>query len=235
MTLPKALRDQPCDACGRKPVVGVRPGPWGASDALLLCLDCVKENDMAKAKNKTKPEAEVRGHANGKRHGEKAPRPGEPQRIERKRYTTKLPCSIPAELVVERADEQAKAWREREELMADNRERNSQFRERRAHFDKRLSELATAVEQHTETRDVECVDYLENGHIITVRQDTLEPVGLPKAATAEDLEERIFEKIDKANGEAWTEGENPAPKDDGVLASAFGVPEAVAGDQAEAE
>lgn len=188
---------------------------------------------MVKAKKSSKKRAAGRATAAPARspkkpHGAKAPAANEPERVERRRFTEKLPCAIAPEIVVLRADEQAKTWREREELMADNRERNAMFREQRAHLDKKLGELATSVEQHTESLAVDCVEYLVRDQIEVWRQDTLEMV-TTRPATSEDLQEKIFDKIDKAkaegNGEPWSEGENPAPKDDGVLKSAFGVPD----------
>jgi hypothetical protein len=156
----------------------------------------------------TSGEPEAKKMANGAarpKGSRNKPRAPGPERIERKRYTTKLPCPIAPEIVVMRADEQAKTWREREKLMAENRERNTEFREQRAHLDKKLGELATSVAQHTEVRDVEVVEYLVSGtgNIKVERQDTMEVVET-KAASKDDLQESIFSKIDKANAQQET-------------------------------
>jgi hypothetical protein len=160
-----------------------------------------------KTKKKGAPEAPKK-KANGAAKKAKAP---ERERLERRRYTTKLPCAIAPEIVVMRADDLAKAVREREELMAANRERNAEFREKRAHVDEEISNLATAVEQHEESRDVEVVEYLVSGtgNIEVVRQDTLEVVET-KAATKDDLQESIFGKIDAAK-ERGKRDTDPAP------------------------
>lgn len=187
-----------------------------------------------KTKKKSKPpirvtsgEPEGKAKSNGSRNKAK---PAERARIERKRYNTKLPVAIPPELVVLRADELAKAVREREAHAEEHRARMADDREKRAHFDEKISELATAVEQHTETREVEVVEYLVEGtgNLEVVRQDTLEVIET-KAASAEDLQESIFAKIDKAKGE-----DKASPKREAnskIVEDVFGVPSALEDDE----
>ena len=175
-----------------------------------------------KTPKKSKTEAAVRGHANGKAHGVKAEPAGTAERIERKRYKTKLPCPIEPALVVLKADELAVVVRKMEEHRMAKRNVLAKFRDEKAQLEENLSELATAVEQHTVTRDVECVDYLERGHIVTVRQDTLEQVGEPKAASAEDLQEKIFTKIEAARAAAERE---PTQRDSDALSGIMGAPD----------
>jgi hypothetical protein len=211
LPLSARLRGEPCDGCGGREVVDVRVlycANGGKAKALLLCPNCVKENDMAK---KAKKPTKALANGTAKPHGMKAAKAGDPPRIERKRYKTKLPCPINPEDVVIKADQLAVVVRQLEEHRAEKRTALAGFRDEKAHLEEKLGELATAVEQHTVTRDVECVDYLERGHIVTVRQDTMEQVGEPKKASAEDLQESIFSKVEAASGKDWSEGANPAP------------------------
>lgn len=213
-----------CAGCGRDGNVRTHiPEPW-------LCFLCRTtepttqgdETMAAKKKKKAKGIPAVSGEApdtNGK--GAEAATAGPPDRarIERRRYKEKLPCAIPPEEVVFKADEMAVVYRKVEALKEEKRNALADFRDRKAQLEENLGDLATAVEQHTISREVDVVEYLIDGTgtIEVVRQDTLEVV-IVKAATSEDLQERIFDKIDEANAAA---AKGPERKDSELMPAIF--------------
>ncbi len=184
---------------------------------------------MVKVKKKSKkPARKIASHSGEEKLNGSAPKGGSrnakaagPERIEKSRHKEKLPCAIPPEIVVIKADEFARVFRSREALKEERRSAMAGFKSRFAHIDEQLGELAAAVEQHTVSRDVECIDYLVASSIITVRQDTLETV-TERPATADELQEKIFGKIDKANAEAAARvGTREAGEDSKLLPALF--------------
>ena len=154
--------------------------------------------------------------------------------VERRRFKEKLPVKIAAEAVAEKGDALAKVIHERNEMLEEQRESNSGFRERRAYFDQRLDELADSIESKTEIRLVPCIEYLiaETNEIQVVRQDTGEVVpSLSRIAEGGDRQEAL-----KLNPDEDEDGENavrhnpdedddlgdlPDPNDDEIPAAAL--------------
>jgi len=121
--------------------------------------------------------------------------PKAPERVERKRYTTKLACGIDPVHIVARADELARTIGERAQWLERRAEENRKAREQRIAYDDRIAELALAVEKHEEQRDVEVVEYLVGTQVEVERQDTREIIER-KPAEKEDLQEAMFAKRD---------------------------------------
>lgn len=140
-----------------------------------------------------------------------ASRANDPERVERKRFKQKLPVEIGPAEVAKHAAELAAVIREREAVLVRKREVNAKYREQIAYFDERLKELGVSVEQHTETRDVECVEALiTRTNTVEVRRLDTGAVLSRRAADAGDVQEKMF---DDADGDAgWSDGENPAPE-----------------------
>ncbi len=155
----------------------------------------------------------------------------QPEEIERKRTTMQLPCAIRPELVAMKGDELAKVVNLRLLLKEDKRTVLAGYREKLNHYDEQEKQLAGDIAQHTETRDVECIEYLITAtqKVRVVRTDTLETVS-ERDATADDVQDEIeFPGDDATSGEPsgpsdtdpppagskvdgeWTEGANPAP------------------------
>jgi hypothetical protein len=235
----KVWTEERCALCGGPPA-GVLPGPDGgcSEGRTVVCSEHFRTgvSDMAKPKKAKKKMTGEKPAGATKANGNAAEAakggPPERARIERRRYKEKLPCAIPPEEVVFKADEMAATYRKVEALKEEKRTALADFRDQKAHLDETLADLATAVEQHTVSRDVDVIEYLIDGTgtIEVVRQDTLEVV-ICKAATSEDLQERIFAKIDEANAKA---AQPPERKDSALLGAVFGD-EIAAADAANAE
>lgn len=193
---------------------------------------CVKHEGGKTMSRRKKKDFSEAVEASAEVNGNGAKTVADRERIERKRYSEKLPCAIEPEMVALQADEMAKTFRQREALVEERRAVMADFRDKFAHIDEKLAELATAVEQHTVVRDVEVIEYLiqGTGSLEVVRQDTMEVVEV-KAASGDDLQETIFGKeppkppraseLDDEDGDAdegepetgtkWTHGANPKP------------------------
>lgn len=166
---------------------------------------------MAKKKT-SKKTARING-ANGSAEHDtlppSSPDPHEP--VIRKRFKQKLPVRIGDELVSAKADKLAKTIHERNAVRLKRREANAEFREQLAYFDEMLESLATDVELHTESRDVECVERLTaQNEIETVRLDTGEILST-RTAEARDLQEDLLERVNEGEDVPWDEGANPGP------------------------
>lgn len=115
--------------------------------------------------------------------------------VERKRYKDKCPVKIAVEDVQKKADGMAKVVEDREVVLEEKRAANAEYRDKLAYFDERLKELAESVRSHTESRDVDVVEFLipRTGEIVIIRQDTGEQVGPSRAATAQDRQADLFD------------------------------------------
>jgi hypothetical protein len=112
--------------------------------------------------------------------------------VERARYTKSLQTCVEASIIAERGEQLAAVVKERADIEDAKREANAAFREQLAAKRERLDELARAVNEGTELRDVECreVLYPATNEIAVYRIDTNEQIE-SRAATKEDLQEDL--------------------------------------------
>lgn len=142
-----------------------------------------------KKKNGAKSKAGSKSGSKSNGHGTKVKvRDG----VERATYCKRLPVPIDAETVAGKLSEFSEAQLDRERILAEKKEAVSEFREQLESVDKTLHELAESVRDHTELRDVECVEQLivETNEVQVVRTDTGEVVET-RTATAEDRQEAL--------------------------------------------
>lgn len=169
---------------------------------------------MPPKKTSKKRKTSATKHANGSAEHDTLP-PSAPDRHEpviRKTFKQKLPVRIGEALVSEKADKLAKTIHERNAVRLQRREANAQFREQLAYFDEMLESLATDVELHTESREVDCVERLTaQNEIETVRLDTGEILST-RTAEAKDLQEDLLQRVNDGDDVPWKEGANPAPR-----------------------
>lgn len=123
------------------------------------------------------------------------------ERVERARYQEQLPVRLASTLLVEAGEELAAIVRERASVEAEQREANAAFRKRITELCSRCDNRARAINEGTELRDVEVIEYLvvSTGRVERFRQDTGEQID-SRAAEAADRQESL--PLPELSGEA---------------------------------
>ena len=136
--------------------------------------------------------------------------------IERDRYEEKLPCIVDANAKNNAAAQLAACVRALAALKVERREAMAGFKKKMNGIEDRQAEYASTVENGTEMRNVDCVDYLlANNEVMTVRTDTGEVLD-SRTATPEELQEPLA----WVNGGGDEEDEESPESDDDVLTHA---------------
>lgn len=165
-----------------------------------------KKSKGKKSSKATKAKVTPAGEANGSLELHKP--------VLRKTYTQKLPVPVGDDVVEVAAREMAKLHHQREELKEERRTTMAGFKERGAHLDQRMGELADTVNKSTVLADVLCDEFLtiETNEITVVRKDNA-AVTERRTATAKEIEET---RMAQANARQENLFDGAPPKADEV-------------------